>query len=102
MNQMMTVQQLNNRLRRVEAEIVAIRQGLAAVSQGESESDELAAANTFGWVNKTILREQMKQFFLMLPLHDVSAGIESHQQDMAEAGLLTNELSRSIITAREE
>lgn len=102
MNQTMTVQQLTNRLRRIEAEIVAIRQGLATLPQEESRFSEPEAASSYAWVNKPMLREQMKQFFLMLPLPDDSGGVDELQKEMAGAELLSNELSRSIIAAREE
>jgi hypothetical protein len=102
MNQTITVQQLTNHLRRIEAEIVAIRQGLATMSQEESPFPEPEAASSYAWVNKPMLREQMKQFFLILPRQGTSNGLHGLQQGMAEAELLSNELSRSIIAAREE
>lgn len=102
MNQIMTVQQLTTRLRRIEAEIVAIRQGLDTMPQEVSRFSEPEVASSYAWVSKPMLREQMKQFFLMLPLQGAANGIDELQKAMAVAELRSNELSQGIIAAREE
>jgi hypothetical protein len=44
----------------------------------------------------------MRQFLLKLSIEDEPIGFEALQEQMREAGLEENELSHSIIAAREE
>ena len=53
-------------------------------------------------VDKSMLKEHMRQFLLKLSIKGEPIGHEALQKQMGEAGLEENELSRSIIAAREE
>jgi hypothetical protein len=53
-------------------------------------------------VNKVALKEQMQHLFLMLSVHGEPVGVEILQKRMREAELTSNELSQSIIAARED
>lgn len=102
MNDLTTIQRLTNHLRRIESEIFAIRQELKALPEVQSSVSSLEATIPDLWVNKTVLKEQMRQLFLAFSIQGESVGAESLQQQMREAKLTSNELSQIIITAREE
>lgn len=99
MNQDTTIQQLTDRLRRIEAEIVAVREELKALPGQQEKSPANYATPK---VNKAILREHIQRLFLTLSLRGEPVGAETLQKQMGEADLISNELSQSIIAAREE
>ena len=102
MNKTATIQQLSDRLRWIEAEIVAVREELKTLPTQQEHPLPIDATGSDTWVNKTALREQMRRLFLTLSIQGEPIGVEALQKRMREAGLATNELSQSIIAAREE
>ena len=102
MNQSATIQRLTNHLRRIESEIIAIRQELKSLSAQQDPLSLLDITGPYDWVNKTALRKQMQQLFLTLSIQGESIGAESLQAQMRKAELTSNELSQRIIAAREE
>ncbi|HEX6385090.1 MAG TPA: hypothetical protein VF177_10505 [Anaerolineae bacterium] len=102
MNQSTTIQELTNRLRRIEAEIVAVREELKALPQQQDQLLPVDVTVPYTWVNKTALREQMQHLFLTLSIQGEPVGPELLQKRMHDAELTSNELSQSIIAAREE
>lgn len=102
MNQAATIQQLTDRLRRLEAEIVAIRENLKTLSEQQGQPLSIDATVPETWVNKAELREQIRHLFLTLSIQGEPVGAETLQKWMHEAELSSNELSQSIIAAREE
>ena len=102
MNQFTTIQELTNRLRRIEAEIVAVREELKALPEQQSQPPIVDVTVPYTWVNKMVLREQMQHLLLTLSIQGEPLGTELLQKQMSEAELTSNELSQSIIAAREE
>jgi hypothetical protein len=102
MDQSTTIQDLTNRLRRIEAEIVAVREALKALPEQQDQFSPVIATVPYAWVNKTALKEQMRHMFLKFSIQGEPVGVEVLQKRMHEAALSSNELSQSIIVAREE
>lgn len=102
MTQSATIYQLTKRLRQIESEITAIRQELSAIPDRQSQPFLPDVTTPPAWVNKEALREQMQQLFLELSIQGEPSGITILQKQMREALLTANELSQSIIAAREE
>jgi prefoldin subunit 5 len=55
MDQSTTIQDLTNRLRRIEAEIVAVREALTALPEQQDQLSPVIATVPYAWVNKTAL-----------------------------------------------
>lgn len=91
-----TLEQLTNRLGRLESEIAAIRHALTMMQTNPVGSVVPTLAN------KTSLSEQMQQLLQQFSIVGQSAGPESLQRQMAQANLSRNELSQSLIEARGE
>ncbi len=103
MNQLATIQHLTSRLRQIESEIVAIRHELKALPAQGDQLTQLEETPMSGmWVDKRALKKQMRQLFLTMSVQGETVGIDTLQKQMREAGLASNELSQSIISAREE
>lgn len=102
MNQSATIQRLTNHLRRIESEIMAIRQELNALPEQQNLRPSSDVTISYNWASKTELRKQMQQLFLTWSIQDNPIGIESLQKQMRETNLAANELSQSIISTREE
>jgi hypothetical protein len=102
MNQTATIQQLSDRLRRIEAEIVAVREELKMLPEQQVHSRPAGVTVSYAWANKALLRGQMRHLFSTLSIQGEIAGAEALQKRMREAELASNELSQSIIAAREE
>lgn len=101
MNHSATLQQLTERLDQIEAEIVSIREELRGGSQEDPTSFK-DAKDSFPWVDKAALREQMKRLFRQLSIQGEPIGAKALQKTMSDSGLRRNEMSESIIAAREE
>ena len=97
MNQMSSIQRVTDQLGRIEAEITAIRRELIALRQRQT-----GTAVPYPWVNKTAMGQAMQKFFLTFAIEGQIIGAERLQEQMKAANLTPNELSRSIIKAREE
>jgi len=102
MNQSATIQQLTERLRRVEAEIIAVREELKALPEKQSPPTPIGVTVPYIWVNKAALKKQIRYLFQTFSIQGTPVGAESFQKQMREAELTSNELSQSIIAAREE
>jgi hypothetical protein len=101
MNQFTSIQRLTDHIRRIETEIAAIRRELRTLPEPiQPSSVDLIMPQ--GFVNKTALKEQMRNLFLTLSIQGEPVGVEKLQKQMREAELTSNELSQSIIAAREE
>lgn len=103
MNQFATIQHLTTRLRQIESEIVSIRQELKALPEQRdpvTQPDERPLSNV--WVDKKALKKQMRQLFFTLSIQGEPVGVAALQKQMREAGLAPNELSQTVISAREE
>jgi hypothetical protein len=100
MNQSVSIQRLTDHITRIETEITAIRRELNALPIQQSSQPSIE--NEYALVNKTTLKDQMSQLFQTLSIQGKPAGAESLQRQMREAELTPNELSQSIISAREE
>ena len=102
MNQSVTIQRLTSHLRRIESEISDIRRELKALPP-QSSQPSLADINIpYAFADKETLRKQMQQLLLTLSIHSKPIGVERLQQQVRKAELTSNELSQSLITAREE
>jgi hypothetical protein len=102
MKQSIPIQQLTNRINRIETEIITIRQELEALPEQKNQQPSLVRNSSGLFVDKSMVKEQMRQFLLKLSIEDEPIGFEALQEQMREAGLEENELSHSIIAAREE
>ena len=102
MNQSVTIQQLTNHLRRIESEISDIRRELKALPQQSPQASLADISVPYAFANKTSLRKQMQQLFLTLSIQSKPIGAEKLQQQVRDATLTSNELSQSLIAAREE
>ncbi|MEM7535439.1 MAG: hypothetical protein AAF639_24900 [Chloroflexota bacterium] len=108
MSHAIAVQQLTSRLRWLESEILTVRKALKSLPKHESQpssagvTDRTLLMPSIKWVNKAQLRKTMDELFGSLLLDIQPVGSEALQQQMRKAKLQPNELSRSIIEAREE
>lgn len=102
MEQTFSLQQLTDRLLRLESEIQAIRQTLIERSQ-QNASTAVGVKPTpiLRWADKQTLQREMNAFRASLSIHTEPIAIGDLQRKMEESGLAPNELSQSIIEARE-
>lgn len=102
MEQTLSLQQLTDRLLRLESEIQAIRQALIERSQqNASTSVSIKPMPILRWADKQALQREMNAFRASLSIPTEPIAIEDLQRRMEESGLAPNELSQSIIEARE-
>jgi hypothetical protein len=102
MNQLASIQRLTNRLHRIEREITAMRQELQELPHEVSATPSEEKVIPPDWVDKAVLRKQMQHLFLTLSIEGSPVGIKALQEHMRRTILGANELSNSIIAAREE
>jgi hypothetical protein len=105
MNQTLSLQQLADRLVRVKREMNIIRGELMDLCQRTRAVPQAAVtqfAIAHSWADKEILRRWLKGLFAALSIQGVPMGAQLLQQRMAQTGLTPNELSRSLVEAREE
>mgnify|MGYP006969363710 CR=1 FL=1 len=102
MNQAATIQQLTDRLRRIEAEIIAVREELKTLPEKQGQPTSKGTTVPYTWVDKVVLKKQMRHLFHTLSVQGEPVGAEMLQKQMGETELTSNELSQSIIAAREE
>ena len=97
MDYRVTVQELTSRLSRLEQEIASIRHTLDTLPiSAEAHLSPLISAN------KTSLLTQMQNLFQQFAIDGSAIGPEALQTQMAQADLDQNELSHSLILARDE
>lgn len=101
MEQTLSLQQLTDRLLRLESEIEAIRQALIERSQSALTSVSIKPMPILRWADKQALQREINAFRVSLSIHTEPVAIEDLQRRMSECGLAPNELSQSIIEARE-
>lgn len=99
MTYLATIQQLTTRIRRIETEVTAIRRELQQLPAADSEAEAVAPDV---WANKSTAQKQMQRLFTSLAIQGEPLGAELLQKQMAQSSLTANELSQSIIAAREE
>ena len=105
MNQTLSLQQLADRLVRVEREMNIFRGELTDLRQQTRAVPRAAVtqfAIAYSWADKEILRRWIKDLFAALSIQGMPMGAQLLQQRMGQAGLTPNELSRSLVEAREE
>lgn len=101
MNQSIAIERLTNNLNRIEIEIGHIRQELKSLPHYQEQSF-INSTTPYAFVNKTAVKKQMRQLFHTLSIDGDAIGAEPLQKQMQESQLAVNELSQSIIAAREE
>lgn len=96
MSQAASLQQLNDRLLRIEEEIRTVRDDLETLHRQE------ATACALPTVDKASLEHWADDFFATLGIEGRPLPAEDLQQMMRTSGLAADELSRSLIAARDE
>ena len=99
MEQTLTLQQLIERLMNLEREVNSLHHDLAHFQQHPDASTVTLA---YRWADKNIQRRWMSQVFASYSIQGKPRGALALQQEMSRANLAANELSRSLIEAREE
>jgi hypothetical protein len=105
MNHTLSLEQLTDRLVRVEREMNIIREELTDLRQRTRAVPQATVtqfAVAYSWADKEILRRWIKGLFAALSIQGVPMGAQLLQQRMGRAGLTPNELSQSLVEAREE
>ena len=104
MSQALAIQRLTSRLEWIEAEIGTVREELAALPKEEDNQSSMTmvVVPTIKWVNKTLLKQKVGEWFNKLSIDCEPISAEALQELMRKENLGPNELSRSIIAAREE
>lgn len=103
MNQALKVEQLSDRISHLEEEVKYLRNELAKLQRQTNSTREAATTQiTFSWADKEAQRRWIDQLFTSLSIHGAPMGPQALQQKMRQASLTHNELSRSLIEAREE
>ncbi|MBM4048844.1 MAG: hypothetical protein FJ279_27400 [Planctomycetes bacterium] len=95
MSEKLSIQDLTDRLVRVEKEMGAVRKELADLRRQTRAATEGPASL---WASNAERRRCARS----LPIQGTPVGAKLLQQKMAQAGLLPNELSRGLVAAREE
>ena len=105
MEQILSLQQLADRLVYLEREVAVIRQEVSTRRRPIKTTLRTEASRptfVYPWVNKDGPKQWFDLLFAALPIQGSPIGAEQLQRKMAEAELEGNELSRSIVAAREE
>jgi len=107
MSQTLSLQQVTESLVRLEQLLNTIQGELAELRQqmGDAVPSPTTKAHStmaFFWVDKALQRQRMNELFQSLAIQAESIGPEALQVRMSQAGLADNELSQSLIEAREE
>jgi len=105
MEQVLSLQQVVDRLVHLESEIGIIREEVAALRRPPKAARRLSttqAALAYSWANKGEQRRIFDDLFAALVIEGSPIGAKRLQRAMAVAGLTDNALSRGIVEAREE
>ncbi len=105
MGKTVTLESLADKLVRLEKEVIILRRQLAQLNQRVVTSEQFAnlpVAEGSIWADKEPQKKWMKQFMAQFGIQATPIGAERLQQEMGASGLEANELSRSLIAAREE
>jgi hypothetical protein len=101
----MNLQQLTDKVVYLEQEVNTIRKELADLREQQEPVPQGPATQSiadFPWVDKTLLKQAMDKLFQTLSIQGEPIGVEALRQMMKNENLDQNELSRSIIEARDE
>jgi hypothetical protein len=101
----MNLQQLTDKVVYLEQEVNTIRKELADLREQQETVPQAPASHSiadFPWMDKTLLRQAMDRLFQTLSIQGEPIGVEALRQIMKKENLDQNELSRSIIEARDE
>lgn len=101
MNQSAVIRRLTDRLKQIESELMAIRQELSAFPSAPVQKT-LPEKMTEAFADKALFRAEMAHLLRGLSIEEKPVTAEMVQNKMAEADLTANELSHSIVAAREE
>ena len=96
------IQRLTKHLERIELEISDIRRELKALPKRQKQDMLADTGIPYAFANKAAMREQVRQLLISRSVQELPVGAETVQKRMREAELTVNELSQSIIAAREE
>ncbi len=99
MEQNLSLQQLAERLTYLEGEINRIQDEMASLRQ---QTPTRLVNVAYVWANKSAQGRWMNHLFAVLSIQGPSIGVWALQQKMGQTALTTNEMSRSLIEAREE
>ena len=105
LEQTLRLRQFSDRLRLIEQEVSSIRQELAELQKPTGNTMPVAMTQPpilFAWADKAALRQWSMNWYRSLPVQVLPLGVRRLQQQMAQTGLTQNEMSRSLIEAREE
>ncbi len=105
MNRNPSLQQLTDRLVRVEKKMSIIYQELADLRQQTKTVPQTASTRlsvAYPWADKEEQRHWIGDLFASLSVQGAPMGAEVLQQRMGQTGLAPDELSRDIVEAREE
>jgi hypothetical protein len=101
----MNLQQLTDKVVYLEQEVNTIRKELADLREQQEAVPQVPITQSianFPWMDKTLLRQAMDKLFQTLSIQGEPIGVEALRQMMKNENLDQNELSRSIIEARDE
>ena len=106
MSQTLYLHQVTDRLDRLEQLLKAVREELAELRQQveptlDPQTDQVQVTVAYPWIDKALQRRWMKELCDTLSIQGQPIGAEAFQQQMSQAGLTYNELSQSLIEARE-
>lgn len=99
MNQTLFLQQLSDRVVRIEKEMSIIRKELTDLRQQRTTTQFTVV---YPWADKEEQRRWIRDLFASLSIQGVPMGAKVLQQRMGQAGLGPNELSRGLVEVREE
>jgi hypothetical protein len=101
----MNLQQLADKVVYLEQEVNTIRKELADLREQQEAVPQVPTTQpiaNFPWMDKTLLRQAMDKLFQTLSIQGEPIGVEALREMMKKENLSQNELSRSIIEARDE
>ena len=105
MNETVSLQQLADRLVRVEREMSSFRGELTELrqqSKAVSRPAPTPLSNAYRWVDREVLSGWVEELFADLCIQGLPMGARLLQQAMERVGLVPNELSQSLVEARKE
>lgn len=98
MDQALTTQQVAERLVQIEHEMDRLRQEVAALRR---QTPTTSIALAYAWADKNLQRRYVNDLFASLAIRGQALGALALQQNMSRANMVANELSQSLVSARE-
>jgi hypothetical protein len=103
MGQSLTLKQLTDKVSHLEEEMSTLRKEMAELRQQASNLHPSGAKRPdFSWANKETQKRAIDLLFESFHIRGASIGPQALQKKMSQSGLVPEELSRSLIEAREE